>query len=99
MNYEKLTGNTIEKAFKKYHKNNPVIYLYYKKYALSWIITGAKKISSKQIIGRIRWEIEVEVHSVDNFKINDAFTAHYARLFTKEYPQYSNIFEFRKLRS
>ena len=91
----------MEVDFMVFHEANPHIYKYFKEYALKWIQSPGKKIikiSSKQIIGRIRWFLDVETEKTD-FKINDAFTPHYARLFIKEFPQYENLFELRKLRA
>ncbi len=69
------------------------------------------KTSSKMILNRIRWEIETvgilntsseksaNKGVYDGFKINDAFTSRYARLFCDEYPDYAGLFNFRGLRS
>ena len=59
------------------------------------------KTSAKLLLNRIRWEIYMETISVDDtgFRINDIYSAHYARKFIKEYPQYKSIFNLRELRS
>ena len=100
-NYQETFGKTIQQSFEAYHKTNPHIYRKYVDYALAWIKTGAKKISSKQIIGRIRWFMEIEVSGDEarDFKINDAFSAYYSRLFVSDFPEYNEMFEFRGLRS
>lgn len=94
-----MHGETIAETFARFNANNPKIYEHYKRYAFNWINTGAKIISSKQIIGRIRWFIYVETKSDDEFKINDSFTAHYARLFATDHPEHADKFNFRELRS
>jgi hypothetical protein len=65
---------------------------------LTAIKKGRKKISSKLIINWIRWN-EFLRSSDQNFKINDAFQSYYARHFVEIYPQYMDVFEFRKLRN
>ncbi len=99
--FSQATGVSIDQSFEQYHKDNPTIYELFIGYALSWLATGAKKISSKQIIGRIRWEIEVETKgdSARTFKINDIYSSRYARKFIADYPEYSERFELRGLRS
>lgn len=99
--YKTATGKTIDESFEEYVKDNPEIYKLFIGYALSWLKTGAKKISSKQIIGRIRWEVEVETkgESARDFKCNDAFTSRFARKFLSDYPEYSERIELRELRS
>ncbi len=103
MTYQQLNGSSIELDFLVFHTANPHVYEHFKNYALKWINRPGKKttkISSKQIIGRIRWFVEVEVETeLTEFKINDAFTAHYARLFIKDFPQHRDLFEVRKLRT
>ena len=69
------------------------------------------KTSSKMILNRIRWEIAtVGIQNTnseqnasdgifDGFKINDAFTSRYARLFVDQNPDWSFLFNLRSLRS
>ena len=103
MNYEKSNGKSIKEAFQIFHESNPSVYVQYIRFAKNWINSLQKnnqtiKISSKQIIGRLRWFFQIE-KKIGEYKINDAFTPYYARLFIKDYPQYKDVFEFRELRS
>jgi hypothetical protein len=101
--FYKKNGKTIQEAFEKYHKANPKIYELFKKFALEIVKKRAgkknKKTSAKLIINRIRWEIYVETLSDDGYRINDAWSSRYARLFSEEFPQHEDIFNFRLLRS
>lgn len=99
MRYSEQTGKSIPEAFQDFHRDNPRVYELFRKFAL-WLIEtkGKKKISSKLIINRIRWEIYLETKTEDKYRINDAFTSHYARLFILEFPKYSDRFELRRLR-
>ena len=99
--FKTMFNKSIEESFNEFHQDNPHIYAYYIRFAIEWLETGANKISSKQIIGRIRWFLDVETKGkeAEAFKINDAFTAHYSRLFTSQYPQFESRIEFRRLRS
>lgn len=109
MRFLKNTGKTIQQAFDEFHKNNPLVYRHFKRMALEAIGKKKKKLSSKMIINVIRWEIYMETIELtlftDNegkknkFKINDAYTSRYARLFTDEFPQHREIFNMRELRS
>lgn len=92
-------GQTIEAAFAEFHAANPAVYEYFKKYALHILVTKGRKLaSSKLILNRIRWEVSIETIGAD-YKINDAYTPHYARLFIRDYPQYAEAFELRQLRA
>jgi len=100
MNYQQATGKTIDESFEEFHLKNPVIYALFQKYALYMIREkGMSKTSSKLIINRIRWEMYVETESEDTYRINDAYSSRYVRLFIKDYPEYDDKFELRELRS
>lgn len=98
MTFEKTFDRTIQDAFQQFHKNNPDVYSGFKTLAFKAIKAGKKKISSKAIINVLRWEFSFSVEST-KFKINDAFTSRYARLFIKDYPEYKSRFELRALRA
>jgi hypothetical protein len=98
MNYKELNGRSIREGFNDFHKKNPHIFKAFEEQALTAINKGRKKISSKLIINWIRWN-EFLRSSDQNFKINDAYQSYYARYFVEIYPQYIDVFEFRKLRN
>lgn len=98
MNYSEMKGRTIAWDFAEFDKRNPRIYQLFCTFAMQ-AISLKKKTSAKLIINRIRWEIYIVSNSNDQFKINDAFSAHYGRKFVTEFPQYKEYFEFRSLRS
>lgn len=100
MNYYNSTGKSIEQSFAEFHKLNPDVYALFQQYAFYLLRTkGKKKISSKLIINRIRWEKYLETNTDDPYRINDAYTAHYARLFAHDHPEFKDCFEFRQLRA
>lgn len=81
-------------AFSNFHRANPEIYNAFKEYTLHVISTGRKGYSAKAIIERIRWNLEVERRGED-VKINNNFTAYYARLFHAEFPAQDGFFKLR----
>lgn len=100
-NWKESTGKSITQSFEQFHKDNPSIYDFFCTFALDWIKTGAKKISAKQIIGRIRWHLDVETKGSEavKYKINDIMSSRYARKFIEDNPDYQTFFELRELRS
>jgi len=98
MNYKELNGYSIREGFNKFNEENPHIFKEFEEQALKAINKGRTKISSKLIINWIRWN-EFLRTSDKNFKINDAYQSYYARYFVTIYPQYADMFEFRKLRN
>lgn len=92
-----ITDVSLEDKFNQYHRNNKGVYELYKKFAFQLINSGAKKIGSKMIIERIRWETKIKTKG-GVYKINNNHTAFYARLFERDFPQHSEIFFTRRLR-
>lgn len=82
------------KAFIDYHKANPKIYEFFRRYALKAIEKGHKKLSAEFLVNVIRWETPIKAGD-DDFKINNNYKAYYSRLFMREFPQYSTFFDIR----
>lgn len=93
-----LFNEKTESRFREYHEANPEVYAWFKKFAFQKIRNGAKHVGAKAIFERIRFDSPV-MATGDPFKINNIFTPYYARLFMRDYPQYSGIFETRKAKA
>lgn len=87
---------TLEEKFIKYHENNPNVYRLFIGFAHELIAAGRKKLSASLIIERIRWEVNVQTVSDDNFKITNNHTAFYARKFMNDFPEYVGYFRTRE---
>ena len=114
MTFSDLNGKSIEQAFRQYIADNPDVYTLFELLAIGWIsdlwLNGVAydkvRISSKDIIHQIRWHHRIDVITKD-FKINDAFSPLFARLFLERNPRYvyyangekRSVFELRGLRS
>lgn len=85
------------RSFIKYHEENPEIYEEFKKYAFQLINRGYKRIGSKQIFEVIRWHSMVSGN--DKYKVNNNYTADYARKFEKDFPHHFGIFSKRLCKS
>jgi hypothetical protein len=83
----------MRETFQEYQERNPKIYKEFKHYAFELIKAGESKIGSKAIFERIRWQSKI--NKVDEFKINNNFTADYARKFEQDFPHFAGIFEKR----
>ena len=86
-----------DRSFWQYHQDNPLVYKFFSDICRKYIAMGDTRLSSKHIIevtrAHYRW------HTQEKLKINNNYTAGYARLFMKEHPQYRDVFEIRQLKS
>lgn len=80
--------------FLKYHHDNPEIYRAFKRYAFRAINRGYRHWGAKSVFEVIRWETGLTGN--DDFKVNNNYTALYARMFMDEYPQYAGFFRTRE---
>ena len=90
------TFNLRQKDFNDFNESNPLLWKYFERFTLEAINQGHRKISHWLIINRIRWEVTMSTTSED-FKISNNYIAFYARLFIKTYPQYSFIFNLKRM--
>lgn len=91
-----MITNKIEKAFWKFHEENPHVYVLFDRFANEVVRAGRDVFSVSLIIERIRWYTNIETHG-DDFKINNNFRAYYARLWMKNNPQHNGLFRIRQL--
>lgn len=80
----------MKKSFKEYHGENPQIYAEFKKIAIGLIKRNNKHIGARNVIEVIRYHTLISGN--DQFKVNNNYSADYARLFEKDFPEYEGIF-------
>lgn len=86
----------MKKSFKKYNEENPQIYAEFRKIAFQLIGRNYKRIGARQILEVIRYHTMISGN--DQFKVNNNYSADYARLFEKDFPQYGGIFMKRLMK-
>jgi len=84
--------------FFTYHAANPHIYEALRRFALEAKRHGRRRLGMKAVFERLRWWSLVEARS-DAFKLNNNYTAHYARLLMKNEAELRDFFETRVQRS
>ena len=97
---------TVKEKFDAFDAVNPHVWGLYKRFAAQAIKAGVKRMGSKLIIERIRWEAAVSttgagwsVAGKKKFLIDNRFTAHYARKFLAAYPKAGELFETRVIKT
>tara|TARA_R100001244_G_scaffold97018_2_gene72632 strand:- start:378 stop:674 length:297 start_codon:yes stop_codon:yes gene_type:complete len=89
-----MNGKWTKDNFETYHLANPEVFRLFEKFALQ-IAARRKKYSAKAIFHRIRWEVAMTKNETEEFKIDDGWISHYARLFVELHPRHVDLFEFR----
>ena len=82
---------------KIFHQNHPEVWDLFRKFTFELIKKGFKNYGAKSVFERIRWHTDrpnTEGHST--FRVNNDFTAFYARGFMKRYPFYEGFFRIRR---
>lgn len=94
-------GRTIREAFEEFHAANPHVYRLFKRYAHKAFLAQkcAGHFGAKAVWERIRWELNIETDSTDEFKLNNNYTAYYARLYMSDFPAAVGFFRTREIRS
>jgi len=96
----------LEKAFEKFHAENPHIYQLFKQFTFQ-VTRTRDHYAVAAIWERIRWHLDVETNEAMRnpddesrpLKLNNNHKAYYVRLFEADYPEYKGFFRTRKLTS
>lgn len=83
--------------FEQYDRENPEIWQAFVHFTVQTIGKGFTRYSAKGIAEIIRWHTGVNGNT--QFKIDNNYTADYARKFTEKYPQHKDFFATRNLRA
>lgn len=91
-------GRTIRSRFEQFHAMNPHVARRLAQMALEEKRRGWQRGSIDMLCHALRRDYRLQTAG-DDFKINNSFTALYARLLMDEYPQLDGFFETRKRRA
>ncbi len=92
---ETVSGATIEERFHSFHQLNPHVYLAITSLARELKRQGWAKAGMKQIFEQLRWKFAVATRG-DRWRLNNDFTAPYARLVMKQERDLDGFFETRE---
>lgn len=103
---EEPRDTSLAARFATFDAENPYVWALFVRFAFDVIRAGHRHFSSDAILHRIRWATQVETtermvnpDTGDFIKINNNWSAYYARKFADAYPKYSDLFRFRTLTS
>jgi hypothetical protein len=84
-----------ESAFREFNTANPIVYRKLVEFALQARATGRKHFGMKALFERLRWWSQVETRG-DEYKLNNNYTAFYARMLMDRNPELGGFFELRR---
>jgi hypothetical protein len=74
---------------------NPHVWVLFERFTLSLIRRHFTRYSADAVLHRVRWETAVALEDEGSFKINNNWSAYYARKFCAEHPEHVDFFELR----
>ena len=89
----------LQQRFLNYHAKNPHVYALFKKFAKDAKSKGRKHFGAKAVIERVRWSVNIDTDSLDEFKLNNNYTSRYVRMLEQEDPSFLGFFRKRELRA
>ena len=90
----------LEAEFDRFDSDHVDVWLLFRRFALDAIAAGRSRFSADAILHRIRWFTTVEAGApgASVWKINDHYSAFYARKFVRLMPEHQSLFELRQRR-
>lgn len=92
----KTRHNEMQEQFDAFHASHPEVWDLFQRFAFEQIAKGFRNYSSKGIFERIRWEVARPEPDPADFKLNNNYTAFYARWFMAKYPEHTGFFRVRE---
>jgi hypothetical protein len=91
-----LQAKSPEQRFTEFHAENPDVYVTLVRLARTKIQrTGCQKLGMQQLFEVLRWDVAMTTGDAE-FKVNNNFAAHYARLIMRQEPDLAGRFEIRR---
>ena len=86
----------LHKKVVRYHQEYPEVWDMFVKLTFELISRGFKHYSAQHgIFAKIRWESDLK-YGEGNFKINNNYSAFYARAFMEKHPEHGGFFRLRE---
>lgn len=89
-------GLSIKERFLKFHEENPQVYANLVEMAKEAKKNGLRKIGFRQMWESLRWNIGMTTGK--DYKLNNNYVPHYARLLMDTVPELAGMFETRSIR-
>lgn len=91
-------SDQLERQFREFHQANPHVFDRLRQMAHAARRRGHRRIGMKMLFEVIRWEHMLKTEDPHGFKLNNNYTAFYARLLMQRDPTLDGMFETRGTR-
>lgn len=91
----KTRYDEIQEKWWGFHYAHPEVWRLFEKFTFDRIERGFKHYSAKGVFERIRWETAQAEVGANEFKLNNNYSAFYARLFMEIHPEHDGFFRTR----
>lgn len=88
---------SIAQRFELFHAANPHVARALEALAAQWLLRHSR-VGMKALFERLRWESGISTDG-EPYRLNNSFTAHYARLLIARRPEWAQSIETRVMRS
>ena len=89
---------TRKERFEQFHEANPHVYENLEELAFKLVNRGVKRFGISLLYENLRWHFLMTTTG-DEFRLNNNFRSHYARLLIENHPEWESLLEIRELRS
>jgi hypothetical protein len=88
---------TVKAQFERFHSRHPEVYAEFVRLCRVATRAGRKRVGIKQLFEVLRWNRYVGPDHLEDYKLNNNYAPHYARLIMSREPDLANIFETRAM--
>lgn len=94
-----MSKKSIKESFVEFHKANPAVYFALQKLAAQMWERGRRRISIKMLFEVLRWDYYLSTNDPNSdFKLNNNYTAYYARMLMLNHPEWDGLFQIKKVK-
>jgi hypothetical protein len=94
-----MSYDSIAARFAAMDAENPEVWRLFEQFTFYMIHRGFKHYGSDAVLNRVRWETASALDDGTAFKINNNWSAYYARKFHRMHPEHEGFFRCRVLRA
>ena len=94
-----MSKKSIQENFVAFHETNPAVYFALQKLANQMWERGRRRIGIAMLFEVLRWDYYLNTNDPNSeFKLNNNYRAHYARMLMSNHPEWVGLFKTKKVK-